>query len=89
MSQLRRIGLWGFVVGVMVASGVVCSAVSEAAEKWKEVAQEVDVPVVEVRDQAIKSTGTGTLHLAGCGKTQVTYARSPHLLPTGTHTAFR
>ena len=29
----------------------------------KSSAQEVEVPVVEVRDQAIKSAGTGTLHL--------------------------
>ena len=63
MSQLRWMGLYLFFATVMVVTGVVWAAVPEAAEKEKEVSQEVEVPVVEVRDQAIKSTGTGTLHL--------------------------
>ena len=63
MSQLRCIGLRLFVAGVMVVSGVVWSAVSEAAENENEVSQEVELPAVVVRDQAINATGTGTLHL--------------------------
>ncbi|MGB4069071.1 MAG: hypothetical protein WBK08_13655, partial [Nitrospira sp.] len=63
MSQLRCMGLYLFLATVMVVSGVVCSAVSEAAEKEKDVSQEVEVPVVEVLDQSIKPRGTGTLHV--------------------------
>lgn len=63
MSQWRCPGLCVLVVGVMVVSGVVWPAASEAAEKGKEAIQEVELPVVEVREQAIRAAGTGTLHL--------------------------
>ncbi len=63
MSQSRCLGLCVLVAGVMVVSGVVWPAASEAAEKGKEAIQEVELPAVEVRDQVIRAVGTGTLHL--------------------------
>ncbi len=63
MSEWRYIGLCMCVVGVMVVNGVMWPKISEAAEKEKEAAQEVELPAVEVRDRAIQTTGTGTLHL--------------------------
>ncbi len=63
MSQWRCLGLCVLVAGVMVVSELMWPAASEAAEKEKEAIQEVELPAVEIRDQAIRAAGTGTLHL--------------------------
>lgn len=73
MNRAWSVGHCLVLVGVLMGSFSVWSGISMAKEGNKEgtqevdapksSAQEVEVPVVEVRDQAIKSAGTGTLHL--------------------------
>ena len=63
MNPLRSIGLCVLVVGGLIIHCMMWVETSDAAEKEKDPSQEVEVPVVEVRDHAMKSTGTGTLHL--------------------------
>jgi iron complex outermembrane recepter protein len=63
----RSVSLCVVAVALLIVACLVWPGMSIAKEgdkeREKEGAQEVEVPVVEVRDQAVKPTGTGTLHL--------------------------
>jgi iron complex outermembrane receptor protein len=60
-SRDRIVTFWA--AGVVLASAVLWAGSIRAAEGSPEGPQEVEVPQVEIRDQAIPPAGTGSLHL--------------------------
>ena len=63
MSQSRDRIVTFWAAGVVLASAVLWAGSIRAAEGSPEGPQEVEVPQVEIRDQAIPPAGTGSLHL--------------------------